>query len=78
MPSKLKRGEVLARQFAALPVKEEGGETLVMLVTSRGSGRWVLPKGWAEKRLTGAQLAAKEAFEEAGIVGDTQTTSVGA
>ena len=57
------------RQCAALPFKEEDGETLVMLITSRETGRWILPKGWAEKRLTEAELAAKEAYEEAGIIG---------
>ena len=49
-----------------------------MLVTSRETGRWVLPKGWAEKRLTGAQVATKEAFEEAGILGETQPEPIGA
>ena len=57
------------RQCAALPFREEGGETLVMLITSRDSGRWILPKGWSEKRLSEPELAAKEAYEEAGIVG---------
>jgi len=56
------------QQYAALPCIEIEGETRVMLVTSRESGRWVLPKGWAEKGLSGPELAAKEAFEEAGIL----------
>jgi 8-oxo-dGTP pyrophosphatase MutT (NUDIX family) len=67
----------LGRQFAALPYKEQDGETVVMLVTSRDTHRWVLPKGWAETGLTGPQLAAKEAFEEAGLRGDIATTRVG-
>ena len=58
------------RQFAALPFSPREGETMVMLVTSRETHRWILPKGWAEKRLTGPELAAKEAFEEAGLVGE--------
>lgn len=49
-----------------------------MLVTSRETGRWVLPKGWAEEGLTGAELATKEAFEEAGIIGDTEPVPLGA
>ena len=67
----------LGCQFAALPFKQQAGETLVMLVTSRDTGRWVLPKGWAEKRLSGAQLAAKEAYEEAGIVGEPANKPIG-
>ncbi len=50
---------------------------MVMLVTSRETHRWVLPKGWAEKRLTGPELAAKEAFEEAGLVGEVAPEPVG-
>ena len=65
------------RQFAALPFVRSQGETMVMLVTSRETHRWVLPKGWAEKRLTGPELAAKEAFEEAGLVGEVAPDPVG-
>ncbi len=65
------------KQFAALPFAEQNGEMLVMLVTSRETCRWVLPKGWAEKDLSGPELAAKEAFEEAGLVGKVATKSVG-
>ena len=65
------------KQFAALPYTEQNGETLVMLVTSRTTCRWVLPKGWAEKNLSGPELAAKEAFEEAGLVGKVTAQSVG-
>ena len=53
------------------------GETVVMLITSRETGRWVLPKGWAEKGITGPELAAKEAFEEAGILGEVAAESIG-
>lgn len=64
------------RQCAALPFKQEDGETLVMLITSRDSGRWILPKGWSEKRLSEPELAAKEAYEEAGIVGEISPTPI--
>lgn len=50
---------------------------MVMLVTSRETGRWILPKGWAEKNLSGPELAEKEAFEEAGLVGQVAFKSVG-
>ena len=49
----------------------------MLLVTSRETGRWVLPKGWAEKGLTGSEVAAKEAFEEAGIIGVILDSSIG-
>ncbi len=77
MSRKWKGKVASARQFAALPFKEEGDERLVMLVTSRETKRWVLPKGWPEKGLKGPELAAKEAFEEAGIVGQPLRRPVG-
>ena len=58
------------RQCAALPFKEEAGETWILLITSRDTGRWILPKGWAEKRRSDSEQAATEAYEEAGIVGE--------
>lgn len=66
------------QQYAALPLRGHGGDTRVLLVTSRDTGRWVLPKGWAEAGLTGPELAAKEAFEEAGIRGAVATEPTGA
>jgi 8-oxo-dGTP pyrophosphatase MutT (NUDIX family) len=65
------------RQFAALPLGIQDGETMVMLVTTRGTGRWVLPKGWAEVGVAPHELAAKEAFEEAGLVGEVFPKAVG-
>ena len=47
-----------------------------MLLTSRGTGRWVLPKGWAEKGMTGSAMAAKEAMEEGGIVGEVRAKRI--
>ncbi len=77
MPKRpIKHGQ--GRQFAALPLAERDGETVVLLVTSRETGRWVLPKGWAEKGLTGPEVAAKEAYEEGGIVGEVTPTTAGA
>lgn len=69
--------ERAGRQFAALPLVVREGETRVMLVTSRETRRWVLPKGWAEPDLAPHELAAKEAFEEAGLVGEVDPEPVG-
>ncbi len=77
MPRERERKRKPRRQCAALPLAEAGGETLVMLVTSRETRRWVLPKGWTEKRLALHEAAAKEAFEEGGIVGAAAAEAVG-
>lgn len=66
------------QQYAALPLRGHGDDMRVLLVTSRDTGRWVLPKGWAEAGLTGPELAAKEAFEEAGIRGTVAAKPAGA
>lgn len=65
-------------QAAALPwrVGEDGGPEL-LLVTSRGTGRWVLPKGWPEKREPLHEAAAREAAEEAGVSGLVGREEVG-
>jgi 8-oxo-dGTP pyrophosphatase MutT (NUDIX family) len=41
----------------------------VLLITSRETRRWIIPKGWPIKGLGPAQAAAREAFEEAGVHG---------
>ena len=57
-------------QFGALPCRlGENGHIQVMLQTSRETHRWVIPKGWPIKGLKPAEVAAREAYEEAGLAG---------
>ena len=56
-------------QYGALPFVIKDGQPLVLLVTSRETRRWVIPKGWPEKNLAPHAVAAREAYEEAGLVG---------
>ncbi|PRY94440.1 8-oxo-dGTP pyrophosphatase MutT (NUDIX family) [Hasllibacter halocynthiae] len=56
-------------QFAALPWRVRDGKVQVLLVTSRGTGRWIVPKGWPMDGRTPAEAAAAEAWEEAGVEG---------
>lgn len=57
-------------QFAALPYrKAHNGKQVVMLLTSRETRRWVIPKGWPMKGRKPREVAAQEAFEEAGLRG---------
>jgi 8-oxo-dGTP pyrophosphatase MutT (NUDIX family) len=66
------------RQYAALPLTQgENGERMVMLITSRETGRWVIPKGWPKKGLAPHALAAREAFEEAGLRGEIGHEPIG-
>lgn len=63
------RKSEMRTQFAALPWRVRDGKLQIMLVTSRGTGRWIVPKGWPIDGLTPAGAAAAEAWEEAGIKG---------
>jgi 8-oxo-dGTP pyrophosphatase MutT (NUDIX family) len=58
------------KQFGAIPVsRTSAGLLRILLVTSRQTRRWVIPKGWPMPGRTGAEVAAQEAFEEAGVRG---------
>lgn len=58
------------RQVAALPVRRaDDGSVRVLLVTSRESRRWIVPKGWLVKGMKQHEAAALEALEEAGVKG---------
>ena len=66
------------QQYAALPLSiEQDGQQQVLLVTSRETGRWIIPKGWAEKGVKAHVLAAREAYEEAGLRGDIGHEPIG-
>lgn len=65
------------RQYAALPYRVIEGSPQVMLITSRETRRWILPKGRPEKRMKPFEVAAAEAFEEAGVLGHVSDTVFG-
>jgi len=65
-------------QYAALPWRTgPEGETEVLLITSRETRRWVVPKGWPIKGLKPGPSAAREAYEEAGVRGSVTSKAVG-
>jgi 8-oxo-dGTP pyrophosphatase MutT (NUDIX family) len=69
-PSVLEPDAEPRAQSAALPWRRTGGGELeVLLITSRETRRWVIPKGWPIKGLKAPKTAAREALEEAGVEG---------
>jgi 8-oxo-dGTP pyrophosphatase MutT (NUDIX family) len=65
-------------QYGALPYRFNQDAALeVLLVTTRGTRRWIIPKGWPIKGLRPAKSAAREAFEEAGVTGRISAKPVG-
>lgn len=66
------------QQYGALPWRRTPSGLEVLLVTSRRTGRWIIPKGWPISRLAPHEAAFQEAYEEAGIVaGDVDSKSIG-
>jgi 8-oxo-dGTP pyrophosphatase MutT (NUDIX family) len=65
------------RQSAALPVVGHGTALRVVLITSRETRRWVIPKGWIEPKEAPHRSAAREAFEEAGLEGEADPLPIG-
>src|ERR1700758_2793110 len=66
-------------QFAAIPYRiGADGHVEILLITSRETRRWVIPKGWPMKGKSSAKSAAREAFEEAGVTGKLDKSPVGA
>ncbi|MDS9466519.1 NUDIX hydrolase [Paracoccus sp. MBLB3053] len=62
-------------QVAALCLDSSNGK--VLLVTSRGTGRWIVPKGWPMPGISLADAALQEAWEEAGVRGKVNQNSIG-
>jgi hypothetical protein len=66
---KAKKGKPI-RQVAAIPFRlTETGEPEVMLITSRTTERFIVPKGWPMKGKSGRKAASTEAHQEAGVFG---------
>lgn len=65
-------------QVAALPVRSGPAGCEVLLITSRETQRWIVPKGWPMKGRKDHESAAREALEEAGIKGKIHKHPIGA
>lgn len=50
---------------------------LVLIITSRATGRWIVPKGWTKLAVEPHVVAAEEAYEEAGLEGEVENQPVG-
>jgi 8-oxo-dGTP pyrophosphatase MutT (NUDIX family) len=64
-------------QFAALPWRVTRGRLEIMLVSSRETRRWIIPKGWPMAGRSASAAAAIEAMEEAGLLGVISETAFG-
>lgn len=64
-------------QFGALCFRKKRGKPEILLITSRGTGRWIVPKGWPMDGKTPAECAEIEAWEEAGAKGRVYERALG-
>ena len=65
-------------QVAAVPVRIGARGTIeVLVISTRGSGRWTVPKGWPMPGRSDAEAAAQEAYEEAGVRGSIAMEPLG-
>jgi 8-oxo-dGTP pyrophosphatase MutT (NUDIX family) len=69
--------EPIFAQVAALPFRVNDGRVEVLLVTSRETKRWLIPKGWPMKGKKPHKAAAREAEEEAGVKGSVKAQPIG-
>ncbi|HEX2840462.1 NUDIX hydrolase [Hyphomicrobium sp.] len=68
----------MRKQVGALPIRPTNeGRLEVLLVSSRETRRWVIPKGWPSKKLADHKAAAREANEEAGVTGTISPHCIG-
>ena len=64
-----------SQKIVVLPTLKIEDSLHVVIVTSRADGEWILPKGNFETDLTNDEVAALEAWEEAGLRGLVKRSS---
>lgn len=69
--------KVMLRQSGVIPYRIHNGRVEVLLITVSKQKRWGIPKGWIEPRMSAIDSAAKEAYEEAGILGTVHSPALG-
>jgi phosphohistidine phosphatase len=65
------------RQSGVIPYRISDGAIEVLLVSSRGGARWVVPKGVVEIGMSPVESACKEAYEEGGVRGNASEAPIG-
>lgn len=64
-------------QTGVAPYRHVAGSAEVLLITSRRAGHWLVPKGNIEANLRPRDSAAREAWEEAGVLGVVHQQMIG-
>ena len=72
-----KRPRWFYNQSAVIPYRRTKSGIEILLVTSRGGKRWIIPKGIIDPGTTALESARKEAYGEAGVSGPVGSTALG-
>ncbi|QSJ18630.1 NUDIX hydrolase [Nostoc sp. UHCC 0702] len=65
------------KQSGVIPYRVNNGKIEILLITTRDRQNWVIPKGGIVNGMSAADSAAKEAWEEAGIIGQVNFNKLG-
>lgn len=72
------KGGKRRHQMAALPWRRRLDNKIeIAVVQSRETKRWIVPKGWPIRKLSESHAAEREAFEEAGLLGEIERHPLG-
>ncbi|HEY0105085.1 MAG TPA: NUDIX hydrolase [Rhizomicrobium sp.] len=77
IPRNIAARAIAGAQVAALPYRVTDAGIEILLITSRRTQRWIVPKGWPAKGSTPPADAAREALEEAGVSGEIAQQALG-
>lgn len=72
-----RKANKVLKQSGVIPYRIQDGKIQVLLITSRDRQSWVMPKGDIPEGMSPPDSAAKEAWEEAGIIGQVNTREIG-
>ncbi|MBH8552005.1 NUDIX hydrolase [Nostocaceae cyanobacterium CENA357] len=65
------------KQSGVIPYRVQNGKIEILLITSRDRQKWVIPKGGISNGMSPPASAAKEAWEEAGVIGQVNINKLG-
>ena len=74
---RISENKQLLQQYGSLCFRRKKQGARILLITSRDTGRWVVPKGWPIKKIGDGATALQEAWEEAGVVGQVAKKGIG-
>lgn len=74
----INKSEFGFNQSCVIPYRISNGSIELLLITSLKKQKWIFPKGFIEFNLSAFESAKKEAYEEAGVIGENETVELGA